>query len=155
MTRRFHKITFRGFFSERELVDFLHMYWRHFCQILLRTWKRITFLHLSQQIDKFSQQTNRGLRSFCEASCRIIPVTLHSASMFVSVLNTEVPSLYSRGSSYLELLHVYWLTFRLLEMKECFRIRIRTRVDSSGSRSSSNGTEKRSFNFTNFLYLLQ
>ncbi len=43
MTRRFHKTKFRGFFSERELVDFLHMLWRHFCQISLRTWKRILF----------------------------------------------------------------------------------------------------------------
>ncbi len=43
VTRRFHKTTFRGFFSERELVDFLHILWRHFWQLLLRTWKRILF----------------------------------------------------------------------------------------------------------------
>ncbi len=44
VTRRFHKTTFRGFSSEREFVDFLHVLWRHFCQILLRTWKRKRFL---------------------------------------------------------------------------------------------------------------
>jgi hypothetical protein len=59
VTRRFHKITFRGFFSERELVDFLHMHWRHFCQILFRTLKTYTFLHLSEQIDKYLSRTFR------------------------------------------------------------------------------------------------
>jgi hypothetical protein len=56
MTRRFHETTFRGFFSERELVDFLHILWRHFCQILLRTWKRILFHIYRDKLTKFVEE---------------------------------------------------------------------------------------------------
>jgi hypothetical protein len=62
VTRRFHKTTFRGFFSERELVDFLHMLWRHFCQILLRTWKRIQ-LHTYQNKLRFLIERHTKLQS--------------------------------------------------------------------------------------------
>jgi hypothetical protein len=55
VTRRFQITTFRGFFSERELVDFLHILWRHFCQRLLRTWKRILF---HTYLDKNGQKSN-------------------------------------------------------------------------------------------------
>jgi hypothetical protein len=54
VTRRFHKTKFRRFFSEKELVDFLQMLWRHFCQILLRKWKRILFTLILTNGQNFS-----------------------------------------------------------------------------------------------------
>ncbi len=51
VTRRFQKIRFADFFSERTR-RFLHILWRHFCQILLRT-KRILFHTYRNKLTNF------------------------------------------------------------------------------------------------------
>ncbi len=79
VTQRFHKTTFLGFFSERELVDFLHMLWRHFCQILLRTWKRILFYTYRNKLTNYP--TSYILYTTVHLHWRFVQSTLHCSRM--------------------------------------------------------------------------
>ncbi len=73
--RKFHKTTFRGFFSEREFVDFLHLIWRHFCHYITS----YTFYTYRSKLTNFSP--------FAKQFHRLFP--LNVIATYLLLLSTE------------------------------------------------------------------